>query len=367
MRSVPSSLRKKTSYDVIVVGSGAAGGMAAFQLATRRAQGPAARGRPRGRHARSPRRWSGRTRRRAAAAAARRVRARRAEYNMLDRPLRHGREVRNTARSIVLGQPLHARAGDRRAANPIRARGTPGCGARARRQDDLLGPRGPAPVRLRLQGQEATMASAKTGRSRYADIAPYYDKVDRLLGISGTKENLPQLPDSLFQRPLKLNCGEMILQAGHREDGPPPHSRARRRHHRRRRQQQIPHALHGPGPLRPRVRPRRPFHSPTALIIRPRHGQAATSAPDRSSSEVLLDESTQQARASGSSTPHARGLRIPRQGGRARRLHAGDDAAAAELQIARGSRRPGELVRRAGPLLLRAHHGARALGHAADA
>ena len=46
----------------------------------------------------------------------------------------------------------------------------------------------------------------------YADISPYYDKVDTLLGISGTKENIPQLPDSLFQRALKLNCGEQILK-----------------------------------------------------------------------------------------------------------------------------------------------------------
>src|SRR5581483_11766255 len=32
----------------------------------------------------------------------------------------------------------------------------------------------------------------------YADIAPYYDKVDLYLGISGHKEYLPHLPDSLF-------------------------------------------------------------------------------------------------------------------------------------------------------------------------
>ena len=38
----------------------------------------------------------------------------------------------------------------------------------------------------------------------YADVAPYYDKVDLLLGISGVKENLPQLPDGKFQRPYKL-------------------------------------------------------------------------------------------------------------------------------------------------------------------
>ena len=41
----------------------------------------------------------------------------------------------------------------------------------------------------------------------YADIAPYYDKVDLLLGISGVKENLQQLPDGKFQRPYKLNAG----------------------------------------------------------------------------------------------------------------------------------------------------------------
>jgi len=46
----------------------------------------------------------------------------------------------------------------------------------------------------------------------YADLSPYYDKVDRLLGISGTQENLPQLPDSIYQRPIKLTCGEMILK-----------------------------------------------------------------------------------------------------------------------------------------------------------
>ncbi len=48
----------------------------------------------------------------------------------------------------------------------------------------------------------------------YADIAPYYDKVDLYLGVSGHKENLPYLPDSLFQRPLKLTASELKLRAG---------------------------------------------------------------------------------------------------------------------------------------------------------
>jgi len=46
----------------------------------------------------------------------------------------------------------------------------------------------------------------------YADISPYYDKVDTYLGISGHKENLPHLPDSLFQRPVKLNLAEVQLR-----------------------------------------------------------------------------------------------------------------------------------------------------------
>ena len=42
----------------------------------------------------------------------------------------------------------------------------------------------------------------------YEEVAPYYDRVDRLLGCSGTKEGLEQVPDGVFQRPTKLNCVE---------------------------------------------------------------------------------------------------------------------------------------------------------------
>jgi len=40
----------------------------------------------------------------------------------------------------------------------------------------------------------------------YDDVKPYYDKVDVLLGCSGTNEGLIQVPDGVFQRPSKLNC-----------------------------------------------------------------------------------------------------------------------------------------------------------------
>jgi choline dehydrogenase-like flavoprotein len=46
----------------------------------------------------------------------------------------------------------------------------------------------------------------------YADLAPYYDRVDRYLGISGVRENLPHLPDSLYQRPTRLNPAEVKLR-----------------------------------------------------------------------------------------------------------------------------------------------------------
>ncbi len=46
----------------------------------------------------------------------------------------------------------------------------------------------------------------------YADIEPYYDRVDEYLGVSGHPENLPYLPDSKFQRAVKLNDAELHLR-----------------------------------------------------------------------------------------------------------------------------------------------------------
>lgn len=43
---------------------------------------------------------------------------------------------------------------------------------------------------------------------RYADIAPWYDHVERFAGIAGTREGLPQLPDGQFQPAMPLNCAE---------------------------------------------------------------------------------------------------------------------------------------------------------------
>ncbi|NKJ44152.1 GMC family oxidoreductase [Novosphingobium sp. SG720] len=43
---------------------------------------------------------------------------------------------------------------------------------------------------------------------RYADLAPWYDKVESFVGVSGAKEGLKQLPDGQFQPPMALNVVE---------------------------------------------------------------------------------------------------------------------------------------------------------------
>ena len=59
-------------------------------------------------------------------------------------------------------------------------------------------------------------ANAKDGLAvdwpiRYAELAPWYDKVERHSGISGSREGLAQLPDGEFQPAMPLNCGEELV------------------------------------------------------------------------------------------------------------------------------------------------------------
>jgi choline dehydrogenase-like flavoprotein len=46
----------------------------------------------------------------------------------------------------------------------------------------------------------------------YEDLEPYYDRVEEFVGISGSYEKLPQLPDSKFLPPMAMTCGERILK-----------------------------------------------------------------------------------------------------------------------------------------------------------
>lgn len=47
---------------------------------------------------------------------------------------------------------------------------------------------------------------------RYEDVAPWYDLVEKTIGVSGSLEGLPQLPDGVFQKPMKMNAAEKLLR-----------------------------------------------------------------------------------------------------------------------------------------------------------
>ena len=61
-------------------------------------------------------------------------------------------------------------------------------------------------------------ANAKDGIAvdwplRYAEIAPWYDYVEKFAGISGSLEGLPQLPDGQFLPPMEMTCVEKDVAA----------------------------------------------------------------------------------------------------------------------------------------------------------
>jgi choline dehydrogenase-like flavoprotein len=46
----------------------------------------------------------------------------------------------------------------------------------------------------------------------YDDLKPFFDNVDRLVGIFGTAENLPNEPDGIFLPPPKPRCYELLIK-----------------------------------------------------------------------------------------------------------------------------------------------------------
>lgn len=61
-------------------------------------------------------------------------------------------------------------------------------------------------------------ANAKDGYGvdwpiRYEDLAPWYDHVEKFVGVAGTKEGLPQLPDGEFLPGWEMNDAEKMFKA----------------------------------------------------------------------------------------------------------------------------------------------------------
>ena len=133
----------------------------------------------------------------------------------------------------------------------------------------------------------------------YADIEPYYDKVDLYLGISGHKENLPYLPDSMFQRSTRLNVAEMQLRGGLARHGPRADTLSRWRHHGRFEAQQVPQQCFGRGACNRRAGGcdiHAAFDSPTGLIYPAMDTGNLTLRTNATVHEVLVDKNTGKAR-----------------------------------------------------------------------
>lgn len=46
----------------------------------------------------------------------------------------------------------------------------------------------------------------------YRELEPYYDYVESYIGVSASREGLPQMPDGKFLPPMNLSCGEILTK-----------------------------------------------------------------------------------------------------------------------------------------------------------
>ena len=283
-------------WDVIVVGSGAAGGMAAFQLAT---AGIKVLVLEAGRMIDTQKEYRTMEWPYASARRQRLPPDERAidvaEYNFLDRPYGSNPQFEKYRK-------LSSYAGNTFTRNWVvnekeqPTTGTPYAGVRAR----ILGGRTNFWGRGALRyGPLEFKAASRDGYDvdwpiAYEDVKPYYDKVDVLLGCSGTLENLEQIPDGIFQRASKLNCVEVEFKraiaklgrkyipgrAGVTTEGVLNKYRTR---------------CMGRGRCGRGCDLQASFHSPTALIYPARDTGNLTVRPYSVVAEVLVDEKTNRA------------------------------------------------------------------------
>src|SRR5437764_11963439 len=48
----------------------------------------------------------------------------------------------------------------------------------------------------------------------YDEMAPYYSKAERFMGVYGHKDGLSNMPDGEFLKPIGMRCGEHLLKRG---------------------------------------------------------------------------------------------------------------------------------------------------------
>jgi len=53
----------------------------------------------------------------------------------------------------------------------------------------------------------------------YPDLAPFYEKIEREVGVCGNLDHLEDLPDGVFLPPVPMKCSDMIVRRGARKLG----------------------------------------------------------------------------------------------------------------------------------------------------
>jgi choline dehydrogenase-like flavoprotein len=48
----------------------------------------------------------------------------------------------------------------------------------------------------------------------YQDLAPYYDRVERLMGVCGAVDRHPNVPDGVYLKPLRWHCAAHLIKQG---------------------------------------------------------------------------------------------------------------------------------------------------------
>ncbi|MEW6126559.1 MAG: GMC family oxidoreductase [Acidobacteriota bacterium] len=81
-------------------------------------------------------------------------------------------------------------------------------------------------VSLRLSEADFKPQSQQDGYGKdwpisYSDLAPYYTRAEKLMGVYGSRENLAVLPDGEYMTPPPMRCGEVLLKKGGEKIGIP--------------------------------------------------------------------------------------------------------------------------------------------------